>query len=123
MIKRLSYLGTLLLVIMLGLLSRKWSVISLSIGDGLWAVAVYLAWRVLLPRWQVKQIFVLALLTAFTVEFSQLLTWDWLVLLRQTRLGYLILGQGFLLSDLVAYSLALVFICGLDSLFYKGKRD
>lgn len=120
--KRLAYLGMLLFVIVLGLLSRKLATVPLAVGDGLWAVAVYLAWRVFIPDWQAKQVFGLALFTAFAVEFSQLLTWSWLVELRQTTLGHLLLGQGFLWSDLLAYSVGLLVVVQLDQLLLEKKK-
>lgn len=120
--KRLAYLGTLFLVIILGLLSRKLAIVPLAVGDGLWAVAVYLAWRLLVPDWQAKQVFGLSLFTAFAVEFSQVLTWSWLVELRQTTLGHLLLGQGFLWSDLLAYSVGLLVIFKLDQLLLEKKK-
>ena len=47
---------------------------------------------------------VAALAFASAVECSQLLAFDWLVSLRHTTLGALVLGQGFLWSDLVCYT-------------------
>lgn len=91
------------------------------LGDALWAVAVYLAWRLLLPNVTSRYLFLIATGTAFTVEYSQLLSWSWLVAFRQTTLGHLLLGQGFLYSDLIAYLLGLLVIWGLDA-FYRQHQ-
>ena len=52
------------------------------------------------------------LIVCFVIEFCQLLTYDWLVQLRATLPGRMILGQGFLWSDICAYA-AGVLILGL----------
>lgn len=113
--KRLSYGLGLIIVIGLGLASRRLGNIPLWIGDSLWATAVYLAWRLILPTAKAKNLLLIALATAFLIEVSQLLQWPILVSLRATSLGYLLLGQGFLVSDLAAYSLGIVLIFLLDS--------
>ena len=56
----------------------------------------------------------LALLTAFTVEISQLDRIEWHDAIRSTRLGTLLLGRGFLWSDLLVYSLGTAVAAGLD---------
>ncbi|MET3557950.1 hypothetical protein ABID29_001062 [Streptococcus rupicaprae] len=94
-------------------MSRRMAFLPLEVGDGLWVVAVYLGYSTLCPDWPTGRRFLLALLTSFLVEFSQLLQWNWLVAIWQTPLGHLFLGQGFLWRDLLAYSLGLVtiFVC------------
>ena len=72
-------------------------------GDAAWAMAAYAGWRALRPASSIASIAGLALLTAFTVEASQLLRVEWLDSIRSTRLGALLLGRGFLWSDLLAY--------------------
>ena len=67
-------------------------------------MAAYAGWRLLRPTDALLATAGLALLTAFTVEISQLIRGDWLDTIRSTRLGMLLLGRGFLWSDLVAYA-------------------
>ncbi|MGT2867010.1 ribosomal maturation YjgA family protein [Streptococcus fryi] len=112
--KRIYYFAWLLLVIILGLISRKIAILPLFIGDSLWAIAVYLGWRLWFPYAPIRYICSLALLSSFIIEFSQLLMLDWLISLRQTRLGYLLLGQGFLVEDLFAYGIGIALIGLLD---------
>lgn len=115
----LTYLGLIGLTIVVGLLSRKVAGLPAGIGDALWAVVIYLGWRLLAlpPRWSAG----LALLVSYLVEFSQLLTWPWLVAFRATLIGHLLLGQGFLWSDLLAYTLGVLAAVACDSYFSKTK--
>lgn len=115
----LFYLGLIGLTIFVGLLSRKIPGLPAGIGDALWAVLIYLGWRLLAlpPRWSAG----LALLVSYLVEFSQLLTWPWLVAFRATLVGHLLLGQGFLWSDLLAYTLGVLAAVACDSYFSKTK--
>ena len=50
------------------------------------------------------QIFLLAVGLCFLIELSQLYHSPWIDAVRQTRLGGLVLGFGFLWSDLVTYT-------------------
>lgn len=87
-----------------GLLSRKAGSLPEFIGDSLWAMLVYCCWRILLPGKSRLLSALLALITSFAVEFSQLLSPDWLVRIRSTFLGHMLLGQGFKWTDLGAYA-------------------
>ena len=63
-----------------------------------------------------------ALITSFAVEFSQMLTMPWLVRVRSTFLGHMLLGQGFLWSDLLAYTLGIVVIYLITFTAENNKR-
>ena len=108
--ERIRLLFIILILIVLGLLSRTIRLLPDFVGDAIWAMMIYCCWRIILLR---KERFVSALAslaTSFVVEFSQLLTMDWLVRIRSTFLGHMLLGQGFLWSDLVAYAVGIVVI-------------
>lgn len=113
---------TLVVVILLGLWSRNLSFLSLAIGDALWAMAVYLGWGFIFPKFPIRKLALIALVTSYLVEFSQLLTWDWLRALRSTRLGHLFLGQGFLTSDLLAYTIGVGFLYLCEKHIYHKSR-
>lgn len=113
----LTYLGLIGLTILIGLFSRKISSLPAELGDALWAVVLYLVWRFLGLRPKVAAGF--ALLISFVVELSQLLTWSWLVAFRATLVGHLLLGQGFLLTDLWAYTLGILAAFFCESYFFK----
>jgi glycopeptide antibiotics resistance protein len=48
-----------------------------------------------------------ALLFSFSIEISQLYHSQWIDLLRKTRIGGLVLGYGFLWSDLLSYTVGI----------------
>jgi hypothetical protein len=100
---RLKYCIFIIIVIVAGLLSRKVLWLPQWVGDLLWALMVYLMVRVLLINASLKQVAIISLAFCFLIEFSQLYQADWINHIRQTLPGRLILGQGFLWSDLVAY--------------------
>jgi len=104
---RLIYLVLILGVVALGLASRHFSFlpsfVHLYIGDALWALMVFLIFGFLFPRHSTAQLALFALLFSYGIEFSQLYHAPWIDSLRQNRLGGLVLGFGFLWSDLIAY--------------------
>lgn len=120
--KRVWYGCLMLLLIAVGLLSRRFSSIPLWVGDSLWAMMVYAGVRFLAPKWSVMRSFGLGLVMSYGVELSQLVQVDWLVSLRQTTLGHLVLGHGFLWSDLVAYSFGLILISFVDATLLEKEK-
>lgn len=100
---RLKYCVIIIIVIIAGLLSRKILWVPQWVGDLLWALMVYLMVKVLLINAPLKQVAIISLAFCFFIEFSQLYQADWINHVRQTLPGRLILGQGFLWGDLVAY--------------------
>lgn len=98
--------AALLAVVCLALLSRRHPLPGLlaeHTGDALYATAAYLLFALCWPRARVGWLATLAFAFAAAIELSQLLTWPWLGAFRATRLGALLLGQGFQLVDLFAY--------------------
>ena len=108
--KRLQYTSAVIALIALGLLSRRISGIPDACGDALWAMMVFCCWRFVLVSRPLKTVAVVALITSYLVEFSQILSFDWLVRLRSTFLGHMLLGQGFLWIDLLAYTIGIIII-------------
>lgn len=100
---RLKYILFIIIVIIAGLASRKIAGVPPWIGDLLWALMVYLMVRALLIKSSVKRIAIISLIFCFGIEFSQLYQAPWINQLRQTLPGRLVLGQGFLWGDLLAY--------------------
>lgn len=82
-------------------------------GDALYAAAATWAWFLLRPTLAAWQAGTLAVAATALVELQQLLVWPWLVELRQTRLGALLLGQGFQWQDLLAYLVGAAAAAGL----------
>lgn len=83
-------------------------------GDVLWATMV--AWLVALvqPAVRTRTMAAVALGVSWLVEVSQLVHVPWLDAVRATRVGALVLGQGFLWSDLVCYAVGAALAAGVD---------
>lgn len=59
----------------------------------------------------------------FGIEFSQLYQADWIVEIRRTVIGSLILGRGFLTIDLCRYVIGIAIAYGVDKYtFQRSKR-
>jgi len=77
-------------------------------GDTLWALAAFFGFGVLLPKASIQTIAILAMAFSVAIELSQLYHAPWIDSIRQTTLGGLILGFGFLWSDLACYAVGVV---------------
>ena len=111
---RIGYLIILALIVVLGLLSRKIDCLPEETGDALWAIMVYCLLRVVFPTTRLLHIALASLAVSYCVEFSQLIRWPWLCEFRSTTIGHLMLGQGFLWSDIVAYTIGIVMFSLFD---------
>lgn len=106
----------------LGLFSRS-DIISLPnfltaySGDTLWALMVYWCVRVLLPTQTVFVSASLALAFSFGIESLQLYQAPWINSIRMTKIGGLVLGYGFLFSDLACYIVGVTFGALLNKYF------
>jgi hypothetical protein len=97
------------LAIVLGIGSRRYAqalpeFIAAYAGDTLWALAAFLGFGLILPRQSTRTVALLAIAFSVAIELSQLYHTPWLDSIRQTTLGALILGFGFLWSDLACYA-------------------
>ena len=94
-------------------------------GDTLWATLVYILAAFLFNKLQPPVLLAGSLVTSYLVELSQLLHTPWLDAIRNTTLGGLVLGFGFLWSDLLCYTAGVVMALGLDLLIlhYFGKTN
>jgi hypothetical protein len=73
---------------------------------------IYTLVRIILIEKKVIQIIVLSLLICYGIEFLQLYQGEWIIELRKTLFGRYVLGQGFLWTDIVAYTfgIAIAFV-------------
>jgi hypothetical protein len=107
---RFAYAGWVTAVIAAGLASRSSRAAFLPAfvtdyaGDTLWALMVFLGLGFLFPAARTTVLAGAALGIAFGVEFSQLCDADWLNRLRATRAGALVLGKGWVATDLLCYA-------------------
>lgn len=120
--KLLQYTSAVIALIALGLLSRRINGIPDACGDALWAMMVFCCWRIVLVLRPLKIVAVVALITSYLVEFSQILSFDLLVRLRSTFLGHMLLGQGFLWIDLLAYTIGIIVIYIITVFIEKKDR-
>ncbi|MGN8068124.1 DUF2809 domain-containing protein [Mucilaginibacter sp. 22184] len=116
---RVTYTCLIVIAISSGLLSRHFSFIPLFIGDILWALMVYFIMRFLFIDKPVKLIVITSLLFCYIIEFSQLYKAPWINNLRHTLFGRLVLGEGFLWSDLLCYTIGIVFGVWIDRLIQQ----
>jgi hypothetical protein len=104
---RLYYFIILIAVIFLGIISRELSFIPLCIGDLLYAVMIYILVTIVLISKKGIQIVIISLLICYGIEFLQLYQGEWMIGIRKTLFGRYVLGQGFLWSDILAYTLGI----------------
>lgn len=103
-----KYITAILICILIGLSSRYTAfypqVIQSHLGDVIWASMIYFGLRLFVKKNHYLFSILLALLFCWLIEFSKLYQGDWLVEIRNTLLGGLILGKGFLWIDLLRYT-------------------
>lgn len=121
---QITYLIVIIITIFLGLASRKWSLllpsfVAQNAGDMLWAIMVYFGFRLLLVCKSTLTAIWLSFLFSFSIEFSQLYQEDWMNQIRGTTLGALILGKGFLVEDLVRYTVGIIIATVFDKVALK----
>ena len=119
---RIFYFTTAVLVVFLGITSRKITEIPLFIGDVLYAVLIYFGFRFLLITSKKSTSLLLSLLFCFGIEILQLVQIDWLIAIRKTTLGHYILGEGFLWSDLLCYIIGTLLAFLIDWKFIKTQN-
>lgn len=124
--RRWFYLAVAGVVLVIGYLSRQWSVKGSLVhdyaGDAVWAAMIYFGFRFLLAGEARKPALGAALATTYLIEISQLVQADWLNALRHTRLGRLILGFVFLWSDLVMYAVGVGLAWLVEGFFLRKGR-
>ena len=118
---RIRYFILVLIVIALGITSRKIEGVPTFFGDTLYAVMVYFGMRMIFINLNLKKTAILALLFCFGIESLQLYDAEWMLEIRRTSLGHYVLGQGFLWSDLGYYSLGIIMAFLIDSSWVKRK--
>ena len=111
----------LAVTVALGLASRLYRgdlpfVIAEYAGDTLWATAVFFMVRLLWPAASGLALAAVTLAIAFSVEFSQLAHPAWLDAFRQQPGVALVLGYGFVPTDLACYTAGVVLAWAIDTL-------
>jgi Protein of unknown function (DUF2809) len=107
------------LACVLGIGSRRYShalpgFISVYAGDTLWALAAFLGIGLILLRASTWPVACLAMAFSVAIEASQVCHAPWIDSIRQTTFGGLILGFGFLWSDVACYAVGVGFGVMID---------
>jgi hypothetical protein len=126
-LRRGSYLFLAIITTIIGLATRKAAhlfhpFIAEYGGDTLWALLFFLFARMI---WIKKPIWVIAVITysfCVLIECSQLYQGEWIVRLRQTFAGQMLLGQGFLWSDFICYATGVLLGCAIAYAIEKLNR-
>ena len=111
-----------------GLASRKTAdmlpdIVNAYLGDALWALMIFFGAGFLFKNAKTASVALIALAFCFLIECSQLYHAPWIDAIRAVPLGGLILGYGFLWSDLLAYVLGISAGAAGEMLFRKRKRQ
>lgn len=105
---RWLYLSLTFIIIGIGLFSRTRfipSTIYPYLGDFLYTLMFFFLFGFLFPQKKTSHIALISINLCFVIEISQLYQAEWINQIRQTTIGKLTLGSGFLWSDLVSYTL------------------
>ena len=118
---RLIYLATAAAVLLMGLASRSYrsqlpTFVAEYAGDSFWALLLFLLISATFAGRRLRERIALALVLALLVELSQLYHAPWIDSLRRTTLGGLVLGFGFLWTDLWCYAVGIALGAVVESL-------
>jgi hypothetical protein len=111
--------------IVLGLASRRYgsalpAFVTEYAGDTLWAVMVYWLLATFFRSSGAPGLFIGTIGIAFAVEASQLGRTPWLDALRADGFGALVLGSGFVWSDLVCYVAGACIAVVVDRVLFRS---
>lgn len=124
---RVLYGSLAVAVLLIGLASRHFSddlpFVRAYLGDVLWALMVFFGMALIFNRWPTRTVALAALLFSFGIESSQLYHASWIDSLRHTRLGGLVLGFGFVWTDLLCYTVGVAIGVAVDSRILVGNRQ
>src|SRR5665648_46570 len=115
----LIYLSFVIVVMILGLSSRHFATylprwVNLYLGDCLWALMIFFLVGLIFRSKDTKWVVMVSLAFCYSIEVSQLFHSPLLDTVRNTRIGGLVLGRGFLWSDLISYSIGIAIGSLLD---------
>ena len=107
------------LVVALGMASRRYASVlppflAQYAGDTLWAVVMFGVVGLLAAQWSSFRVAIATVMVCYAIEGSQLCHAPWIDTIRRTRLGALVLGYGFLWSDIICYTVGAALCGGLE---------
>ncbi|MBZ9608973.1 DUF2809 domain-containing protein [Clostridium estertheticum] len=118
---RLLYSVMIIIVVILGLCSRKMtnaipSFLNTYLGDALWALMIFIAFGFIFREMKTKIIELIGISFCYLIEMSQLYHVNWIDNIRKTTLGGLVLGYVFSWIDLIGYAIGILVGIILDIL-------
>jgi len=124
---RAIYIILTVTVILSGLALRKYqeflpSFLAEYSEDTLWALMIFLISGFFFSYNSTLLNAAVALLFCFAVEFSQLYQAEWINSIRHTKIGGLVLGYGFLWSDIICY-ISGILIGSTGEILFLRKRN
>lgn len=124
---RWIYAAVTMMIIAMGLGSRAFSsvlpdAVNPYLGDSLWAAMIYMGCGFLFRKMKTMMTSMISLSFCFFIEISQLYHSDWIDRIRDTSLGGLVLGYGFLWSDIEAYTIGIA-LCAAVELLVLGIKE
>lgn len=124
---RIIYSLIILIVIGLGLGSRASPnplpvFIVTYAGDTLWALTAFLMIGFIFPSLPTIRVAIIALLFSYFIEVTQLYHAPWINEIRQNRLAALLLGRGFLWSDLMCYTVGVAIGATIELIILLLRR-
>ena len=111
----------------LGLVSRmSWldqvPVLPVYAGDACWAMAAYAVIRFIFPKGSIARVVILAILAAWIVELTQLIHFQWLDEARAETVLGLLIGRGFVWSDLLVYVVGVGLAATVELMIRRNGR-
>jgi len=122
--RRIIYILLFVVTIPIGLSTRKkpewfYEPIAKYGGDILWTSLFFFLFRIIFPTKKLVTILLYTYAFAVSIEISQLYHANWIDDIRRTFLGKMILGFGFLWSDLICYAIGALLGWALATLIEK----
>ena len=91
------------------------------LGDYLYAVMMYFIVAFLLPKFNSSKVAIISVAVCYCIEILQLYDAEWINNIRGMRLGALVLGSGFLWSDILSYTFGAATLWLLEVMYTEKK--
>lgn len=122
---RIVYLVISIIVILLGLIYKKYSsnlpeFLNGNLGDVLYAILIFFGFGFIFTKLKTYNVAMIALIFCFCVEFSQMYHAQWINNIRANKFGGLILGYGFSAGDLVCYVIGVFAGAAIEKAIHKA---
>ena len=90
------------------------------LGDFLVVILIYSFLMSIFPKLSISKALIIVLVFSFSVEFFQLINIVEILNFQPPKIIMIVLGSSFSLGDLLAYSLGIPFILGIEYIFNRS---